>query len=148
MAVVVCRLVTYCVMREVRETDRQTDRQTDRHTDRVCVWVGEVRSTLFFPRKADSCCTMRGESSSSSSNSSTLGGHGTSLIDITSSLSRSATLRINCSLLTPVEVLSRWRALLRHMYHPHSCHKLGRCGSSEGGTGSRFSTQTPGPGCI
>ena len=65
--------------------------------------VGEVRSTLFFPRKADSGCTVRGESSSSSSNSSTLGGHGTSLIDMMSSLSRSATLHISCSLLTLTE---------------------------------------------
>ena len=77
--------VTYCVMREVRESV-----------------LGE-RSNPFLPLKADSSCTTRGESPSSSSSSSILGGHEMSLIDLMSCLSRSATLHTSCSLLTPME---------------------------------------------
>ena len=56
------------------------------------------RSTLFFPCKSDSTCTMRDNNSSTSSRSSTLGGHRTSLTDLMSSLNLSITLCTSCSL--------------------------------------------------
>ena len=110
MAVVVGCFVTYCVMREARES------------------VLGDRSTPFSPCKAESSCTRRDESSSFSS-SSTLGGHGTRLIDLMSSLSRSATLRTSCSLQT---LMGESAA-----NHFQMCHRPFRFGLSEGGIGNQ-----------
>ena len=71
----------------------------DERSKREC--AGGQIYPLLPPRKADSRCTMGGESSSSSSISSTLGGHGT--IYLMSFLNRSDALSISCSLLTPME---------------------------------------------